>query len=76
MNEKHYRKLERMYASAPIHDYYLPTLTVSHGADEVSIEVRADMCRAAATVNRHVYFRLHDYAAFFADNSQVGDRFL
>jgi len=74
--EGHYRKLERMYASAPVNDYYAPTMRVSEGRAEVIIPVRRDFFHAAGAVHGAVYFKALDDAAFFAVNSLVDDVFV
>ncbi|HEV7241639.1 MAG TPA: PaaI family thioesterase [Thermoanaerobaculia bacterium] len=76
MSEEHYRKLERMYASAPINEYFRPVLTVSEGAAEVLIPIRPDFFHAAGAVHGSVYFKALDDAAFFAVNSLVPDVFV
>ena len=76
MSEEHYRKLERMYASAPINEYYRPILRISEGAAEVEIPIRADFFHAAHAVHGSVYFKALDDAAFFAVNSLVPDVFV
>jgi uncharacterized protein (TIGR00369 family) len=75
-NEEHYRKLERMYASAPVNEYYAPTMRISEGRAEVIIPVRPDLFHAAGAVHGFVYFKLLDDAAFFAVNSLVEDVFV
>ena len=37
--EEHYRKLERMYAGAPVNAWYAPELTVSDGRAELRMAV-------------------------------------
>jgi len=76
MSEEHYRKLERMYASAPINEYFRPVLTVSEGAAEVLIPIRPDFFHAAKAVHGSIYFKALDDAAFFAVNSLVPDVFV
>ena len=75
-SDEHFRKLERMYAGAPINEYYRPVLTVSEGAAEVVIPVRPDFFHAAHAVHGSVYFKALDDAAFFACNSLVPDVFV
>lgn len=75
-NEEHCRKLERMYASAPVNDYFQPVMHVGHGTAEVSIAVRRDFYHAAGAVHGVVYFKLLDDAAFFAANSLIDDVFV
>jgi len=74
--ESHYRKLERMYASAPVNEYYTPEMTVSKGQAQVVIAVRRDFFHAASAVHGSVYFKALDDAAFFAVNSLVDDVFV
>ncbi len=74
--EKHYRKLENMYAFGPVNDYYAPKLQVSKGVAEVTIQVRPDFFHAAGAVHGSVYFKALDDAAFFAVNSLVKDVFV
>jgi uncharacterized protein (TIGR00369 family) len=74
--DKHYRKLESMYASGPVNDYYAPKLQVSKGVAEVTIRVRPDFFHAAGGVHGSVYFKALDDAAFFAVNSLVKDVFV
>lgn len=73
---EHYRKLERMYLSAPINAYYAPTISISEGRAEVTIAVRPEFFHAAGAVHGAVYFKLLDDAAFFAVNSLVDDLFV
>ena len=73
---QHYRKLERMYASAPTNEYYAPTMCVSEGRAEIVISVNPQFFHAAGAVHGAVYFKALDDAAFFAANSLVDDVFL
>jgi uncharacterized protein (TIGR00369 family) len=74
--EEHYRRLERMYASAPVNVYFAPSMRVSEGLAEVIIKVRPDFFHAAHAVHGVLYFKLLDDAAFFAVNSVVRDVFV
>lgn len=69
----HYRRLERMYASAPVTEWYRSTIRIEAGAAEVRVHSRPEFHHAAAAVHGSVYFRLLDDAAFFAANSRVPD---
>jgi acyl-coenzyme A thioesterase PaaI-like protein len=62
----HYRHLERLYASAPINEYFRPQLRVSEGQAEVIMPVRRDFFHAAQAIHGAVYFKALDDAAFFA----------
>ena len=75
-NEEHYRKLERMYLSAPVNEYYAPEIHISEGQAQVSIPVRPDFFHAANAVHGAVYFKLLDDSSFFAANSMVEDVFV
>ena len=74
--EEHFRKLERMYAAAPINRYFAPTLRISEGRAELTIPVRPDFFHAANAVHGAVYFKALDDSAFFAANSLVTDVFV
>jgi len=73
---EHYRKLERMYAAAPINRYFKPTLTIGEGEAEVRIAVREDLHHTVGALHGAVYFKAMDDAAFFAANSIVDDVFV
>ncbi len=74
-SQEHYRKLEHMYASAPINQFFRPTLVVSEGRADVSIPVKREFFHAAQALHGSVYFKALDDAAFFAVNSLLEDRF-
>jgi uncharacterized protein (TIGR00369 family) len=74
--EAHYRKLERMYAAAPINEFFAPRLTISDGRSEVVITIHNGLFHAANAVHGSVYFKAMDDAAFFAANSLVDDVFV
>jgi uncharacterized protein (TIGR00369 family) len=74
--DEHYRKLERMYAGAPINQYFRPVLRVLEGEAEVRIEIRPDFFHAAHAAHGSVYFKAMDDAAFFAVNSLVPEVFV
>jgi uncharacterized protein (TIGR00369 family) len=73
--EQHFRKLERMYASAPINGYYAPVLRISDGAADLTIPIRRDFFHAAGAIHGSVYFKALDDAAFFAANSVITEVF-
>jgi len=74
--EDHYRKLERMYLSAPINEYYSPTMHITEGRAEVTVAVSLKLFHSAGAVHGSVYFKMLDDAAFFAANSLVDDVFV
>ena len=73
---EHFRKLERMYLSAPVNEYYAPEIHISKGQAQVSIPVHRDFFHAANAVHGAVYFKLLDDSSFFAANSLVEDVFV
>ena len=80
MNEpgQHYRKLERMYLSAPVNStvYNGITITISHEKAELSLKIESKFFHAAHAIHGSVYFKMLDDAAFFAVNSIVQDVFV
>jgi uncharacterized protein (TIGR00369 family) len=74
--DSHFRKLEHMYATAPINVFFEPRLTVGEGWAEVVIPVKEALFHAAGAVHGSVYFKAMDDAAFFAANSLVEDLFV
>jgi len=74
--EEHFRRLERMYAAAPINRYYAPVLRISEAKAELTIPIKADFFHAAGAVHGSVYFKALDDSAFFAANSLVFDVFM
>lgn len=71
--EEHYRKLERLYASAPINEFYKPRIRISCAQAEISVKIKPDFFHAAQAVHGSVYFKSLDDSAFFAVNSLVFD---
>jgi len=65
-----------MYLSAPINRFYRPTIRISQGSAEISVEVRPDFYHAAEAVHGSVYFKMLDDASFFAANSLVESVFV
>lgn len=76
MSEEHFRRLERMYLSAPVNEIYKPQITIGKGKAEVSFEVGPHLHHAAHFVHGANYFKALDDAAFFAVNSLVDDVFV
>lgn len=72
----HFRKLERLYAAAPVTRWFGTILTVGEGTAEVRLTIRPDFHHAAKGVHGSIYFRLLDDASFFAVNSKVRDVFV
>ena len=72
----HYRRLERMYRSAPTNQYFRPEIRIGEGMAEVRLAVRPDFFHAANAVHGSIYFKLLDDATFFAASSLVDDVFV
>jgi uncharacterized protein (TIGR00369 family) len=68
---EHHRKLERMYLTAPVSQWYGATIAIGDGRAEVRLGIRPEFYHAARAVHGSVYFRALDDAAFFAVNSRV-----
>jgi len=75
-NDEHHRKLERLYASAPVTRWFGSRIAIGDGQAEVRIPVRPEFHHAANAVHGSIYFRALDDAAFFAANSRVADVFV
>jgi uncharacterized protein (TIGR00369 family) len=73
---EHFRKLERMYQTAPINQFFAPRLTVGQGQAEVVMEVLPKFFHAAHAAHGALYFKGLDDAAFFAANSLVPEFFV
>src|SRR4249919_4000704 len=76
--EAHFRKLERMYLSAPVNKqlYNGITIHISEQKAELSLLVEKRFFHAANAIHGSVYFKMLDDAAFFAVNSIVTDVFV
>lgn len=75
-DDQHFRKLERMYLSAPVNQMFAPRIIVSKGATEVVFPVNPQHFHAAYALHGAIYFKAMDDAAFFAVNSLVHDVFV
>jgi uncharacterized protein (TIGR00369 family) len=75
MDQEHFRRLERMYLSAPCNEAYRPRISIGNGEAEVAISVGPHLHHAAGAVHGSVYFKIMDDAAFFAVNSLIDDVF-
>ena len=76
--DSHYRKLERMYLSAPLNNqiYNGITIAVSNQKAELTLKIEEKFFHAAHAIHGSVYFKMLDDAAFFAVNSIVKDVFV
>ena len=76
--EIHFRKLERMYLSAPVNNqlYKGITITISDQKAELTLKIEEKFFHAANAIHGSVYFKMLDDAAFFAVNSIVNDVFV
>jgi uncharacterized protein (TIGR00369 family) len=76
VQEIHFRKLERLYLSAPINRFFQPSIQIDEGSSIITAAIRPDLFHAAHAVHGSVYFKMLDDAAFFAVNSLINDVFL
>jgi uncharacterized protein (TIGR00369 family) len=74
--QQHFKRLEAMYQAAPLNDFYLPTMSISQGRAEISIDVNQKYFHAAQAVHGSVYFKMLDDAAYFAANSLEQEYFV
>ncbi len=74
--QDHYRKLEHVYARAPINRFFEPQLHVEEGRATLTIAVKPDFFHAAGAAHGAVYFKALDDATFFAAQSLVTDVFV
>ena len=73
----HFRALESLYRSAPIHALFASTIEIPEaGLARIGFEVGKDSFHAAGAAHGTLYFKMMDDAAFYACNSMVSDRFL
>ena len=74
----HYRKLERMYLSAPINKqvYEGTIIAISKERAELTLRIAPKNHHAANAMHGSVYFKMLDDAAFFAVNPIVEDVFV
>jgi len=72
-NEEHWRKLERMYASAPVNAHFGPTLRVGDGEAHLAFPVRPEFFHGGGSLHGCVAFKALDDAAVFAVASLVRD---
>ena len=77
-SENHFRKLERMYLSAPVNSGFYKgiTLAISTEKAELTLKIEPKFFHAAHAIHGSVYFKMLDDAAFFAVNSIVRDVFV
>ncbi len=75
--ERHWRALERLYASAPVNSLFASQLEVTgEGRAKIVFDVTEAAYHAAGAAHGTIYFKMLDDAAFYAANTLVTDRFL
>lgn len=74
--KSHFKKLENMYAAAPVNRIYSPVMTVSEGEAVIEIALSEKFHHSAGGVHGSVYFKMLDDAAFFAANSLEDELFV
>ena len=75
--QRHYRALERLYASAPVNGKFASTLDIpGEGQSRLRFTITPEDYHAAGAAHGTIYFKMLDDAAFYAANSLVTDRFL
>ncbi len=75
--QRHYRALERLYASAPINHKFASLLHIpGEGLSRLTFTVTPEDYHAAGAAHGTIYFKMLDDAAFYAANTLATDRFL
>ena len=76
--EIHFRKLERMYLTAPVNIqlYNGITIIISDQKAELTLKIEEKFFHAANAIHGSVYFKMLDDAAFFAVNSIIKEVFV
>lgn len=76
--QKHYKRLEQIYLSAPItHEIYPgTTIKITNEKAEITSTVLNKHCHIGGTLHGSGYFRMLDDAAYFAVSSVVHDYFI
>ncbi|MFT5822943.1 MAG: hypothetical protein ACI8ZM_004200 [Crocinitomix sp.] len=73
----HFEQLIKMYAKAPIHDFYKNiTLEVADKKSTVTLPITSNFFHAGMSTHGSVYFKLLDDAAYFACQSVIEDYFI
>ncbi len=73
----HFRRLERLYRSAPINRQFRSEIEIrGSGRSRIRFSVEEASFHAAGAAHGTLYFKMLDDAAFYAANSLVSDRFL
>jgi uncharacterized protein (TIGR00369 family) len=68
---EHYRKLERMYAGAPVNKFYGPITLIEDSKATITIKTEEKHFHAAGAAHGSIYFKMLDDAAYFAAQSVV-----
>lgn len=75
--QRHWRALEGLYASAPINAVFASKLEITgEGRSRITFDVTESVYHAAGAAHGTIYFKMLDDAAFYAANTLVTDRFL
>ena len=77
MSDDHLRRLESLYAAAPVNALFRSALTLpAAGRSEIRFDVTPAVYHGAGAAHGTIYFKMLDDAAFYAANSMVEDMFL
>lgn len=77
MSKEHYSKLEKMYYSAPLHEFYdTLSIKISKGLCEIELDVEEKYFHAGGFLHGSVFFKLLDDAAYFACQSELSEQFI
>jgi len=62
----HYRRLERLYHTAPCNEYFDPRMEISDGSARLRIDIQPQFLNGNGTLHGSVYFKALDDVAAFA----------
>lgn len=73
----HYERLLKMYARAPIHDFYKGIeMVIEPKKSTITLPIDARFFHGGMATHGSVYFKLLDDAAYFACQSEIDDFFI
>lgn len=76
IDDSHYRKLEALFLSAPINDFFKPEIRVSAERADITLQVDPKFFHAGHSVHGSVIFKLLDDACYFACQATEPEHFL
>jgi len=63
---QHFNALKKMYARAPINEFYQSNMEIFEGACEIEMDIKKQFHHTGGAIHGSVYFKMLDDAAIFA----------